>query len=80
MSIPGLKRIRVATAQALRVWLERHPGHGAGHGTEVMVVSDPGQISAAQIAEVAQAQGWVSGMRYTLNGGQVGHVITRAQD
>ena len=78
VTIPNLKRIKIASEQELRNWLARN----ADHSGEVMLTLFPKSsaekyISREAINAALQEHGWKSGRRYTLNGGLVGHVVER---
>lgn len=78
MTIPNLKRVKVASEQELENWLVQHPDQD----DEIMVVthnktSADKHVSREQVAEALAAHGWISGTRYTLNGTLIGHVIRK---
>ena len=77
MTIPRLKRITIASKQALRGWLSQN----ARCGQSVMVVAHgkrdhPDHVSPQEIADALDEAGWRARRRYTLNVHLVGHVIT----
>ena len=75
MHIPRLKRVKVASAQALRTWL----GRNAGLPDEVMIVTCTGasrdkHVSSAEVRRILDENGWSAGRSYTLAGNLRGHV------
>lgn len=76
MSIPKLKRIKVATERDLRNWLSKN----TGDPDEVMIVtcnktSRDKHISGDQVRETVAQSGWIAGRSYTLVGNLTGHVV-----
>jgi hypothetical protein len=80
MTIPSLKRIKVASEQALNDWLAAQP---EGPQSVMLVTFNKAaparSVSRDQVARAVQDHGWVAGRRYTLNKTLVGHVISRPQ-
>ena len=77
MSVPKLKRIRVASLGEARTWLL----NASGRSDPVLIVtadrtSSDRHVSSAAIREVLCEYGWTPGMSYTLGGGLLGHVAT----
>lgn len=77
MTIPNLKRIKVTSGLELTTWLSKQDRDGQS----VMLVTHADQnhskhVGRNQVDAALTAHGWTSGMRYTLNGGLLGHVIS----
>lgn len=80
MTIPTLKRIKVASLSQLNTWLAKN----AEPGSRVMLVtcdksSRDQYLSNQEVDEALSQHGWQAGRRYTLNGGLIGHVISPAE-
>jgi hypothetical protein len=80
MTIPTLKRVKIASERELRDWLARHPQEDR----DIMVVSvanreNPRHVARDAIVAAAESQGWHAGRAHTLTGGLRGQVIHRAR-
>lgn len=77
-TIPKLKRIRIARASELAVWLSKND---AVAGPVMLVThadrSSDAYVSRDAIGDVLAAHGWAAGQRYTLAKALIGHVISR---
>ncbi|MCC1494014.1 hypothetical protein [Cognatishimia sp. F0-27] len=79
MTMPTLKRIKVATEQELRHALAKE----FGSDREVMIVTSNAKsrdkhISSELVREAARENGWQPGRSYTLSGNLLGHVVSRS--
>ncbi|MGH1368450.1 MAG: hypothetical protein ACRBCL_07510 [Maritimibacter sp.] len=77
MTIPKLKRVKVASEQELRTWLNKN----SGQAQDVMIVtcnkkSHQKYIARDQLYDAVVLSGWTAGRRYTLDGNLVGQVIS----
>ena len=79
MSIPNLKRVRVASVGALGVWLANAP-NTPQHLMLVTFTDACGDkhVSPVQVDDTLAEFGWDRGRRYTLGANQIGHVISRS--
>ncbi|MEM7723347.1 MAG: hypothetical protein AAF376_13355 [Pseudomonadota bacterium] len=76
MTIPDLKRVKIAAEAELQTWLAKHPHYDAP--VMVLTVADrrsTRHVTRDRIAAVAADHRRLIGPRYTLNGGLVGTVI-----
>jgi hypothetical protein len=77
MSIPSLKRVKIETIAALDVWLSKNHEH---RDSVMLILLDKSSgdkhIPRDVIIEAVKRGGWNSGRIYTLNGNQLGHVIS----
>ena len=77
MTIPNLKRVKIASEQELSSWLGKNPDHAG----DVMVVTQSSgekHVSVEQVLAAIAEHGWTAGRRYTLNGNLIGQVISSA--
>ena len=77
MEIPKLKRVRVASAQELGMWLEK----SSDVDSQVMIVtcdkSSPTKyMSGESVRSILAEHGWKSERSYTLSGSLLGHVVS----
>ncbi len=79
MSIPNLKRIKVSSGQELRNWLAKQPDQ---QQTVMLLTCNKTSrnkyVSREEVDEALVEHGWVAGVKYTLNGNLIGHVIGKS--
>lgn len=84
MSIPTLKRIRISSQIDLTTWLSKSAAQAdIADMNSVMLVShsdkaNKSHLSVNEVREALNEQAWKLERSYTLNGGLLGHVISRS--
>ena len=78
MTLPNLKRVKLASEMDLKSWLSKN----RDHASPVMLVTHanpahPNHVSRQQVADALVSNGWSAGKRYTLNPTLLGHVIEK---